>query len=170
VEKINKPKKKGVVEGAVQWLKERGVNPHLGDSDVVMEYFIDEHEPWIAKFDTYDGRITVPVFWMLGTMGDGPRIPKGFIEHEAFHRGDFLDKFGGKKEDRQKIYEEWKATKEIEDEFGRHKEYIDEKHPVFQAFSELESKGYDPRKSMIKLWRKDPEKFKKMILNTPLYY
>lgn len=151
-------KRKKMVESAVRWLKERGVNPHLGMGDIEFFGSSGTEKQKIVCFNTKTGKITLPdpeVF--------GEDIIRGVIEHEAFHRGDHLEKFGGTKKKRREVYAKWEAAKKIMDELEKHKEHMDEGHPLYQALEELALRGYSLEESLIKLWCENPELFRRTL-------
>jgi|GEM_PF-4556224 len=90
-------------------------------------------------------------------------MKRGVDEHELFHRGDFLDKFGPTRRARKTVREKWKDVRKMLAEMEKYERYIDEDHPLRIARDMLIGQGYDPLESMLALWRKNPEQFKRII-------
>ena len=156
--RLLKKKKKAVIEKAVRWLKDRGVNPHVCMRDIKIETDEESKKQKGARFQILSGMIVLPDFGSLKEEDFA-----GSTAHELFHRADYLDKFGGNKKLRREVYKRWEAAREIPRLIEKHKEYLDEKHPLAQAIAELKIMGYDVEESLIRLWCENPEKFKKTL-------
>jgi len=160
-ENKKRAKRKDPIEMAVQWLKERGINPHISERDIIKMGLFEAMASG-CSFETLTGYVKIPDPETVQRLQDTDYF-KGTIEHEFFHRADYLDKFGGNKKLRREVYKRWEAAREIPRLIEKHKEYLDEKHPLAQAIAELKIMGYDVEESLIRLWCENPEKFKKTL-------
>jgi len=163
--KLLKKSKKDIVGKAVRWLKERGINPHLSRKDIVETNILKilmSSEHGYASFDMHTGKVSIPSFWIFNKPLQ-EIFTIGIIEHEAFHRGDYLYKFGGTKKGRRRIYRKWKKMEELLQEIEKHKKYMDSEHPLQQAILKLDVLGCNSMESLLKLWSREPETFKKML-------
>ncbi len=147
-----------VEERAIRWLKRRGVNPHLAREDIREINALDALEFGNIAFDPQTGEISVPRTRQLAGI-----MKRGVDEHEIFHRGDFLEKFGPTRKTRRSIIKNWKDARKMLAEMEKYERYIDEDHPIYRAIKELERSGHDPAESLLALWRKNPEKFRQAL-------
>ena len=152
-------KKKYVIEKAIQWLKERGVNPHIRINDAEIEFGNCEEEEGLSSFSPATGKVTI----VENPDDDNEQTLKGDIAHELFHRADYLDKEGGTRRGRRRIYKEWRDMRELVREVEKDSEYLNITHPIILACKNLQLQGYNQEQSLLKLWRKDPEKFKEKL-------
>jgi len=139
-------------------LKKRGINPHLARGDIREINALNTLEFGNVAFDPQTGEISVPKTRSLANI-----MKRGVDEHELFHRGDFLDKFGPTRRARKTVREKWKDVRKMLAEMEKYERYIDEDHPLRIARDMLIGQGYDPLESMLALWRKNPEQFKRII-------
>ena len=160
-ENKKRAKRKDPIEMAVQWLKERGINPHISERDIIKMGLFEAMASG-CSFETLTGYVKIPDPETVQRLQDTDYF-KGTIEHEFFHRADYLDKFGGNKKLRREVYRKWTAGEKILREIMKHERYLDEKHPFYQAVNELESEGYDVINSLVRLWYASPENFKKAL-------
>ncbi len=147
-----------VEEKAVRWLKKRGINPHLARGGIREVNALNALEFGNVAFDPQTGEISVPKTRSLANI-----MKRGIDEHELFHRGDFLEKFGPTRKTRKTVREKWEDVRKMLAEMEKYERYIDEDHPLRIARDMLISQGYDPLESMLALWRKSPEQFKRIL-------
>ena len=91
------------------------MNPHTNYKDVEWLSITDLHESRRAVFDTNTGRVVIPYRTILLET-----VTKGTVEHELFHRADYMEKFWGSKKLRRLLYKKWTAAKETKDELKKH--------------------------------------------------
>ncbi len=147
-----------VEERAVRWLKRRGVNPHLAREDIREINALNALEFGNVAFNPQTGEISIPRSRELAAI-----MERGAHEHEMFHRGDFLEKFGATRKTRKAIRKNWNDARTMLAEIEKYERHIDEKHPLYRALDKLTEGGYDPMESMLTLWKKDPQKFKQIL-------
>lgn len=154
------------VNKAARWLKSKGVNPHVNVAGVrSMGQTGGRETEYLAVFNRVTGDVIIPDIHTILTSNDS----KGILEHELFHRADYLEKLGGNRKGRKKIYAKWKATKKMMETISEHIKTGkrgtggQEEHPLYKAINILESKGCSATDSLLKLWMKDRKKFTKML-------
>ena len=162
-EMVNEKNMEKTIEAAVRWLKERGVNPHVHKKDIVLMGAFEALLSGRATFSMLTGCIRVPdIYELYDVVWDTSRF-EGILEHELFHRADYMEKFGGSKKLRKKLYQKWAAGKALMLYLEKHRKYIDGKHPFRQAIRELKARGYNTTESIVKLWCASPVKFKEAL-------